>query len=186
MGEDWKNRRNLGRPLSDEISRARLIRVFAERWVVRLVVVEAPGGFGKSIAVAQAIRDNDEDPSGIDVYVRCRSTMLTVADVADAVLGELGVLPVDGADRSTQISAAVESRSPADVCICLDDVHVVAELDGMVDHLEALLDDLRDIMDEVEDDGEFDDARLAIDLDRWFSDHFRTHDAKLHRHQENH
>ena len=47
------------------------------------------------------------------------------------------------------------------------------------DH-ETLLDDLRDIMDEVEDDGDFDERRLSIDLERWFSDHFRTHDAKLH------
>lgn len=53
------------------------------------------------------------------------------------------------------------------------------------DH-EALLDDLRDIMDEVEDDGEFDERRLSIDLDRWFSDHFRTHDAKLHRQKGSH
>ncbi|MGI9222011.1 MAG: bacteriohemerythrin [Woeseiaceae bacterium] len=57
--------------------------------------------------------------------------------------------------------------------------------DHKEDH-EALLDDLRDIMDEVEDDGEFDEHRLSIDLDRWFSDHFRTHDAKLHRHQGSH
>jgi len=48
------------------------------------------------------------------------------------------------------------------------------------DH-ETLLDDLRDIMDEVEDDGAFDERQLSIDLERWFSDHFRTHDAKLHR-----
>lgn len=48
------------------------------------------------------------------------------------------------------------------------------------DH-EALLDDLRDIMDEVEDDGEFDERRLSVDLDRWFSEHFRVHDAKLHQ-----
>ena len=47
------------------------------------------------------------------------------------------------------------------------------------DH-ETLLDDLRDIMDEVEDDGTFDEVQLASDLERWFSDHFRTHDAKLH------
>jgi len=47
------------------------------------------------------------------------------------------------------------------------------------DH-EALLDDLRDIMDEVEDDGDFDELQLATDLDRWFSEHFRTHDARLH------
>lgn len=48
------------------------------------------------------------------------------------------------------------------------------------DH-EILLDDLRDIMDAVEDDGVLDEAQLTDDLDRWFSDHFKTHDAKLHR-----
>ena len=59
------------------------------------------------------------------------------------------------------------------------ETHYRALHEHKTDH-EALLDDLRDIMDEVEDDGEFDDARLATDLDRWFSEHFRTHDAKLH------
>jgi hemerythrin-like metal-binding protein len=48
------------------------------------------------------------------------------------------------------------------------------------DH-EALLDDLRDIMDEIEDGGTFDQARLSNDLRRWFSEHFQTHDARLHR-----
>jgi hemerythrin-like metal-binding protein len=48
------------------------------------------------------------------------------------------------------------------------------------DH-ETLLDDLRDIMDEVEDDGAYDETQLSVDLERWFGDHFRTHDAKLHR-----
>ena len=49
------------------------------------------------------------------------------------------------------------------------------------DH-ESLLDELRDIMDRVEDDGRYDEARLSGELERWFSEHFRTHDAKLHRH----
>ena len=48
------------------------------------------------------------------------------------------------------------------------------------DH-ETLLDDLRDIMDEVEADGNFDEAQLSHDLELWFSDHFRTFDAKLHQ-----
>ena len=51
--------------------------------------------------------------------------------------------------------------------------------DHKQDH-ETLLDDLRDIMDEVEDDGILDETQLTDDLDRWFSDHFKTHDAKLH------
>ncbi len=48
------------------------------------------------------------------------------------------------------------------------------------DH-ELLLDDLREIMDEVEADGSFDAVALSDDLNRWFSDHFHTHDAKLYR-----
>ena len=48
------------------------------------------------------------------------------------------------------------------------------------DH-ETLLDDLREIMDEVEADGSFDTIELSSDLNRWFMDHFRTHDARLYR-----
>jgi len=58
--------------------------------------------------------------------------------------------------------------------------HYPAYGDHKEDH-ETLLDDLRDIMDAVEDDGTFDETQLSIDLNRWFGDHFRTHDAKLHR-----
>ena len=47
------------------------------------------------------------------------------------------------------------------------------------DH-ESLLDQLLDIMDGVEDDGSYDEQRLSTSLESWFSEHFRTHDAKLH------
>ena len=63
--------------------------------------------------------------------------------------------------------------------------HYAGYLAHKQDH-ETLLDDLRDIMDEVEDDGEFDEAQLATDFNRWFSDHFRTHDSLLHRHHGGH
>lgn len=49
------------------------------------------------------------------------------------------------------------------------------------DH-EALLDQLRDIMDRVEDLGEYDADRLSGELERWFTVHFGTHDARLHAH----
>jgi len=48
------------------------------------------------------------------------------------------------------------------------------------DH-ESLLDQLLDIMDGVEEDGSYDEPRLSASLEHWFSKHFRTHDAKLHR-----
>jgi hemerythrin len=49
------------------------------------------------------------------------------------------------------------------------------------DH-EILLDDLREILDDVRSDGGYPEARLSADLQYWFSEHFRTHDARLHRH----
>ncbi len=48
------------------------------------------------------------------------------------------------------------------------------------DH-ELLLDELSDVIDSVDVDGRYDRDDLSRTLDRWFSDHFRTHDAKLHR-----
>ena len=61
----------------------------------------------------------------------------------------------------------------------MQDLHFPGYAEHKEDH-ETLLEDLRDIMDEVEEDGSFDAAHLSSDLNRWFSDHFRTHDAKLH------
>jgi len=45
---------------------------------------------------------------------------------------------------------------------------------------EQLLEEIRDIMDDYEDGELLDDAELARRLDAWFSEHFRTKDARLH------
>ncbi len=60
------------------------------------------------------------------------------------------------------------------------DAHYADYLSHKDDH-EALLDQLASIVDGVEDDGSYDEERLSASLERWFSEHFRTHDAKLHR-----
>lgn len=48
------------------------------------------------------------------------------------------------------------------------------------DH-ERLLDEIRDIMDDYEDGRVFDTDTFAQRLGTWFTGHFRTHDARLHR-----
>ena len=58
--------------------------------------------------------------------------------------------------------------------------HYRAYAEHKLDH-ETLLDELLDIMDSIDDEGQFSADELALDLDRWFSDHFRTHDARLHK-----
>ena len=51
------------------------------------------------------------------------------------------------------------------------------------DH-EVLLDDLREILDQVRSGGGYAEARLSSDLQYWFAEHFRTHDARLHQHAD--
>jgi hemerythrin-like metal-binding protein len=48
------------------------------------------------------------------------------------------------------------------------------------DH-ERLLDEIRDIMEDFEASSKFDERALADALDAWFSRHFETHDARLHK-----
>ena len=48
------------------------------------------------------------------------------------------------------------------------------------DH-ERLLDEIRDIMDDYEDRRIFEAEQLAQRRGSWFTGHFRTHDARLHR-----
>jgi hemerythrin-like metal-binding protein len=48
------------------------------------------------------------------------------------------------------------------------------------DH-ERLLDDIREIMDEQSERGVLDDKVFSDRLAAWFGDHFRTHDAQLHK-----
>lgn len=88
---------------------------------------------------------------------------------ADNVVSMLGEI-------FAQISAhfALEEKYMRDTRYPLFDEH-------KSDH-ETLLDELRDIMDLVEIDGSYDEQALSDDLQRWFTEHFRTHDAKLHKH----
>ena len=49
------------------------------------------------------------------------------------------------------------------------------------DH-EVLLDELRDIMDDYDARIDFDEKAFGARLGAWFAEHFRTKDARLHRH----
>jgi len=49
------------------------------------------------------------------------------------------------------------------------------------DEHERLLDELRDMMEDFEASTRFDEEALARALDAWFTKHFATHDARLHK-----
>ena len=49
------------------------------------------------------------------------------------------------------------------------------------DH-EILLDEMRDIMDDYEENAFFSDDAFANAVEKWFTNHFQTRDARLHKH----
>ncbi len=53
--------------------------------------------------------------------------------------------------------------------------------DHKADH-ERLLDEIRDIMDDHESRRRYDEHDFARRLGAWFTEHFRTRDARLHQH----
>jgi len=53
--------------------------------------------------------------------------------------------------------------------------------DHKADH-ERLLDELRDIMDDYEESAYFSDEEFSAHIKRWFTEHFKTKDARLHKH----
>ena len=53
--------------------------------------------------------------------------------------------------------------------------------DHKADH-ERLLDELRDIMDDYEESAYFSDEEFSSHIKRWFTEHFKTKDARLHKH----
>ena len=63
------------------------------------------------------------------------------------------------------------------------DANYVAYRPHKEDH-ESLLDQLADIIDAFELKGTYDEQALSSALDAWFSEHFRTHDARLHGHAQ--
>lgn len=58
--------------------------------------------------------------------------------------------------------------------------HRYDQLDQHKDAHEELLEQIRDIMDGYEADPGGSSKRLSGQLDAWFTEHFRTHDARLH------
>lgn len=58
--------------------------------------------------------------------------------------------------------------------------HRYDQLDEHKEAHEELLEQIRDIMDGYEADPEAASRQLSSRLDAWFTDHFKTHDARLH------
>jgi hemerythrin len=101
-----------------------------------------------------------------------------------ALINELDEAMQDDASQATVVEALGEIYARISAHFALEektmrDARYSQLAEHKQDH-EQLLDELLDVIDSVDDEGRYDRADLSRSLDRWFSDHFRTHDARLH------
>jgi DNA-binding SARP family transcriptional activator len=123
--------RSVPDPVDDELPRPQLLHRLHERFRVPVVSVVAGAGFGKSTAMAQAVRHNHVRPAGVDVWVSCRPGLEDAEQLGQAILHQLQPLraprPPVTPPGLTAVAATVEraiaDSSPLDLCIVLDDVH---------------------------------------------------------------
>ncbi len=123
----------------------------------------------------------DEFNLGIeDVDSEHRNLVALINALHDSMLAGAG--RADVVEGITEIYTLVSAHFEREEAL-MREMRYLAFAEHKEDH-EVLLDDLREIIEQVRSGGGYAEARLSADLQFWFSDHFRTHDARLHQHAD--
>lgn len=143
MGDNTTGLRAVPRPLDVEVPRLRLVDRLRARWCRPITLVTAGAGFGKTTALAQAVRANLLEPQGVDAWVTCGPGHEDAARLAAAILDALGARP--GTEPGArEVLLALRRTAPLDVCLLLDDVHEVPDGSPGAHLLEAVVRTLPD------------------------------------------
>ena len=123
----------------------------------------------------------DEFNLGIEeVDIEHRNLVALINALHEAMLA--GASRADIVEGITQIYTLVSTLFDREEAF-MRETRYMAYAEHKEDH-EVLLDDLREILDQVRSGGRYAEERLSDDLQYWFSEHFRTHDARLHQHAQ--
>lgn len=129
-------------PAADLLYRPRLVEMLAARWNHRVVVLEAPGGFGKSTLLHQALNDNAQDPLGTDVLwsvgVNDVGPERILSRLFNSVATSLGMPNVETPGR-VAFDDLLLGQSPRRICLLIDDAHY---LESDADTITSLVDGL--------------------------------------------
>ncbi|MEN8107261.1 MAG: bacteriohemerythrin [Pseudomonadota bacterium] len=121
----------------------------------------------------------DEFSVGVaDVDHEHRELIALINELHDAMSAENATLTVT--DFLGEIYAHVSAHFALEEKIMREQRYDQYQ-DHKDDH-ERLLDELRDIMDDYEENAYFSDEEFASHVERWFTEHFKTRDARLHKH----
>lgn len=127
----------LPQPVSAELVRTELVERLQQRFNTTATTVVAGAGFGKTTTVAQAVRANAVAPLGIDAWVSCRPGHENAEELAAAIVAVLDERAQPG-HPLTAVVEAIVALSPIDVCLVIDDCHLLP----VGSSAEALLADL--------------------------------------------
>ncbi|MFD4638654.1 hypothetical protein ACFWN2_15160 [Lentzea sp. NPDC058436] len=137
MGDNTTGLRAVPRPLDVELPRLRLVDRLSARWCRPITLVTAGAGFGKTTALAQAVRANLLEPQGVDAWVTCGPGHEDAVRLATAILDALGAAP-GSEPGAREVLVALRRTAPLDVCLLLDDVHEVPDGSPGAQLLEAV------------------------------------------------
>ncbi|MEM7272562.1 MAG: hypothetical protein AAF547_05730 [Actinomycetota bacterium] len=115
--------------LPDEIEREELLAQLDRRWHAALTTVIAPGGFGKSTLLGQMTRRRPSERLGVDVILRLGASDRDATVLARRILERLHVDVEPGdPDRAVGVVAtAIAGLAPVQICIGLDDCHLLTD-----------------------------------------------------------
>lgn len=127
--------------VGDSVLRVDVLGKLLRRFDARVTVVRAGAGFGKTTAIAQAIKQNELAPRGIDVWMACNQQdgeRLHLLDGLMASIHQQGRLADETPASVNDVNEAIAAMAPTPVCLCLDDADQIApDSDGI-----SLLDEL--------------------------------------------
>ncbi|HKE74637.1 MAG TPA: BTAD domain-containing putative transcriptional regulator [Acidimicrobiales bacterium] len=125
--------------IGHDVVRTAVLDLLDQRWDATVTTVRAGAGFGKSIALGQAVRANRAAPRGVEGWVSC-SGCEDPARLAAAVRRAFGTgdAPHTAGGPPAQVREAAAALAPVDAVLVLDDAEALAGRPGCV----ALLTDL--------------------------------------------
>lgn len=122
------------------VRRPRLLATLRGRFDRRLTVVAAGAGYGKTTVLSQALDENRSDPYGDDVWLLAGGRDRTPSHLL-AALGEALSGTGDQTPTVEHLHDLIVLRSPASVCLVIDDAHLLDGSDAW-DAIRDLLDAL--------------------------------------------
>jgi DNA-binding SARP family transcriptional activator len=107
------------------VVRSRVLALLDRRWEHRVTTVVADAGFGKSIALGQAMRANHAQPRGVEGWISCRSGAETPDRLAGSVERAFGAPSGDDARPLSRLQRVFVDLAPVDASLVLDDLEAL-------------------------------------------------------------